>query len=590
MKEKLLVLFFFCLLFSVQASNSKVDVTALKSKYLSHYSKADYLEANEVLNELRDHFYQLGDSNELVNCLIKQADIYRATKQFSIAHSELAVLLESTFDLTPLQLVETYSLQGAISYEERDFASMLVFTEQAVELARQYNIEERLPGLYNLLGRYYVDVDRELAYRYLQYSIDGFLELNQASGAILPQIHYARLKIQDEDYEEAFAQLDKVMKVLDTLDIMVYRQMTVGLYKNAYEQKGDYKNALVYASEADSLHKEMVGNLARATAFHKKNLRSTVWSDLQAENIALRNELKKSKEGYTVYWFIVGIVFLVLVVILWMANKKRELRKQLAQDKVRLEEKLTKRSKELASKRHHTITKANNLQELNEFKTKVLSILGHDLRGPIAQLITYQQAKEGGVEFSPEELVQMDKVILAGAQNSLLVLDNLLKWASEGSTLEDEKDTLVNMSFMINHVVNQFKLSARQKGVSLEVGDVDFEISSKESLLKLIIRNLVSNAVKYSDSGDEVKVYVKQQSNKLLVIVSDTGKGISEDILTAIRSTKSNIKPTPGSMGERGIGLGIQLSTQFAKHVHGVISFEKNTPKGTIACLAIPIG
>lgn len=572
--------------FSVQ---SQINYNQLDSIYVRAYQQADYLKANEVLNKMRKGYYAESDSVQLVNCVIRQADLYRATKQFELGHYELAVLLESSFELTPLQLVEIHSLQGAISYEERDFSSMLVFTEQAIELARQYNYEEELPTLYNLLGRYYVDVDRKLAYRYLTYSIEGYLGLGNYTGAILPQLHYARLKIDDQNYDEAKKALQDIAVVLETNDILVYRQMMVGLSKRMYEFMGDFKSALEYATEADSLHKLMVGNLAKATSYHKKLLTSSVWSELEAENISLKKEIKTLQESAWKYWTL-GLVLVIMsgfLVLLWYSKNRSSAKYQLQIDE--LEEKLDKKGRELASKRHHTITKANTLHELNEFKTKVLGILGHDLRGPVAQLITYQQAKEGGVEFSEEELQQMDKVILAGAQNSLLVLDNLLKWASEGIEFSEEEDTLVNLSFMMNHITNQMRLTSQQKGVKLVIGDVDYEVVTKESLVKLIVRNLLSNAVKFSDSGDEVTVYIEVNASKLKICISDTGKGIPEEVLQSVQSTGVNIKPSAGSMGERGIGLGIQLSIQFAKQINGVIMFEPNTPKGTIASLVLPI-
>ena len=239
-------------------------------------------------------------------------------------------------------------------------------------------------------------------------------------------------------------------------------------------------------------------------------------------------------------------------------------------------------------KNHLILTKNNELKQLNLFKNKVLSIIGHDLRSPLAQVITYQQAKISGMELSLAEEAKMNNAILSVGESGLLVLDNLLEWAHsqiEGPKFNQKE---IKVWITLETIIKQFSYQIDAKKIELNFVSNEMSFGTDENLFAIVFRNLLSNAIKFSPVGASVQITCEMHSQELVLQVIDQGPGISKNVLHSISSGHS-VSPLSGSMGEKGAGLGLTLTRDFVDLLGGDLNFETAQPNGTIARISLKL-
>jgi signal transduction histidine kinase len=203
-------------------------------------------------------------------------------------------------------------------------------------------------------------------------------------------------------------------------------------------------------------------------------------------------------------------------------------------------------------------------------------------------MITFQHAKNSGINFSPDEVKEMDKTIMASAKNGLLILDNLLKWANNQFDGKKITKETIESRFVILQIINQLSEISKEKEIVIHADICDQEITTNESLFQIIIRNLLSNAIKFSPLHSELRISSKVVGNQLEIAIADQGPGIPDEILESLRKGKT-IKPKLGSFGEKGAGIGLSFSKEFAERIKGDFHFTPELLVGTEVVFSLPI-
>ena len=210
------------------------------------------------------------------------------------------------------------------------------------------------------------------------------------------------------------------------------------------------------------------------------------------------------------------------------------------------------------------------------------------MRSPLAQVITFQHAKNSGINFSPDEVREMDKTIMASAKNGLLILDNLLKWATNQFSSDEIKKETFDSFFVINQIIQQVKGLADEKEIEIYADIAAIDLYTNESLYQIILRNLLSNAIKFSPTHSEIRVDAREENGEFRVMIIDQGPGIPTQILNEIESG-NRVKPKTGSFGEKGAGIGLTFSKDFARKIGAHLTFNKEILVGTEATFEIAI-
>jgi len=237
------------------------------------------------------------------------------------------------------------------------------------------------------------------------------------------------------------------------------------------------------------------------------------------------------------------------------------------------------------------LVKANQeLSELNSTKDKLFSIIAHDLKSPFNSILGFSSllVKNFG-KYDAAKSEKFIKEIHSSAKSSFVLLENLLTWAKAQTGQMEFKPESVNLLPIIKEIIELSNSSASIKNIIINLDAVnEIKVYADQNLLKTILRNLISNAIKFTNPGGIIRISVDEKPNELLVSVSDTGVGISKancEKLFKIDQTWS----TTGTNNERGTGLGLILCNEFVKKHNGRIWVESEEGKGSIFKFTLPI-
>jgi two-component system sensor histidine kinase/response regulator len=216
--------------------------------------------------------------------------------------------------------------------------------------------------------------------------------------------------------------------------------------------------------------------------------------------------------------------------------------------------------------------KAAELQTSNDTKNKLLSILAHDLRSPLASIQNYLELLSE-FDMSEEEKKTISSILLAETQNTQQMLSNLLSWTKsqmEGTQVNFAK---INLRETLAPVLKSQHSVASGKMIDLQnTISADVYLLADKDMLQLVIRNLLNNAIKFTPAGGFVTISSKKDGSECVIMVTDSGSGIPEDKQDNLFSLRA--QSTFGTQNEKGVGLGLALCKEFTEFQNGRIWFE----------------
>lgn len=224
------------------------------------------------------------------------------------------------------------------------------------------------------------------------------------------------------------------------------------------------------------------------------------------------------------------------------------------------------------------------LQELNATKDKFFSIIAHDLKGPLGGFMRLTEIMtDDSLSLTSDEKRELTLDLSHSASNIFSLLENLLEWSlmQRGHTPFNPK--ILGLKETVNDCLKVIVESARKKsiGISVEIPD-KFDIIADINMFQTVIRNLVSNAIKFTPTGGTVTISANSDENNTAVIkVKDTGIGMNSQMLgNLFRIDAHNSRP--GTEGELSSGLGLLLCKEFVEKQGGRIRVESEEDNGSV--------
>lgn len=230
-----------------------------------------------------------------------------------------------------------------------------------------------------------------------------------------------------------------------------------------------------------------------------------------------------------------------------------------------------------------------HLRKLNATKDKLFSVVAHDLKGPFSNIVGFSTILNDEFDkFQTSEIKEFVKIISKSAVQTMQLLDNLLDWSRLQQKGIMFNPVYIDLNELINDVLDQTKGQAGAKNIIL-VSLVYDKLScfADENMLKIIIRNLVNNAVKFTNRGGKIEVNAIKTADITQVTVTDNGVGIQPENIEKLFKIESEIS-TRGTASEKGIGLGLILCREFVEKHGGNIKVESTPGKGSIFSFTIP--
>jgi signal transduction histidine kinase len=227
------------------------------------------------------------------------------------------------------------------------------------------------------------------------------------------------------------------------------------------------------------------------------------------------------------------------------------------------------------------------LEEVNNIKDKLFSVVSHDIKGPLSSLhLTLSLAKSGAI--SESEFRQIAMELDTRLAQTTEFIDNLLQWAKLQMHGESFEPGCVDMVHVVAETVRLLEPECRQKNVTL-VNNLSgsLEAYADINMVRSVIRNLLTNATKFTRNDGAITISAYRLNGKIVVSVADSGVGISKMSLDKI-FTLATVS-TDGTQREKGTGLGLLLCKEFVEKNGGKIWFETEEGEGTTFYFSLPL-
>jgi two-component system sensor histidine kinase/response regulator len=228
------------------------------------------------------------------------------------------------------------------------------------------------------------------------------------------------------------------------------------------------------------------------------------------------------------------------------------------------------------------------LKAANDSKTRLLSILSHDLRSPLNSIQGFLEMLID-YDLAEDERKAMKKSLLKETKNTQVMLFNLLSWTKSQMDGGVKVNLVpINLHDAIEACLKIQQSAAMEKMISLKnLSDPGLHTLADLEMLKLVIRNLINNAIKFTQPGGEILIESSVQDNTVIFNITDNGVGIPPDKQQDLFSMEST--STYGTNNEKGVGLGLMLCKEFTELQGGEISFSSQLNEGTSFKLSFPL-
>lgn len=226
---------------------------------------------------------------------------------------------------------------------------------------------------------------------------------------------------------------------------------------------------------------------------------------------------------------------------------------------------------------------SQELKELNATKDKFFSIIAHDLRNPIGNMLLISEmiSEKGKLDDDTVySLIEMQKEL---SKDTFQLLENLLNWARANTNKIEFNPDFLNISQIVDECIESLKVQLISKNISVLTNYTAQELAfADENMFRVIVRNLLSNAIKFTPSGGTINISTTSVTDNLIMIaVKDDGIGMSKDIIDNLFRIDVNVS-RPGTDGEASNGLGLLLCNEFVKKNGGKIWAESEVTTGAV--------
>ena len=229
------------------------------------------------------------------------------------------------------------------------------------------------------------------------------------------------------------------------------------------------------------------------------------------------------------------------------------------------------------------------LQNANNEKDKFFSIIAHDLRSPFNAIIGFSEILNTDYDsYTEEEKKLFISNIHEASENTYKLIEKLLDWSRAKTGRLKYEPSMIDLSLIGTSMTHTYRNAANKKDIVIKslIG-YHSKVYADKNLLETIFRNLISNAIKYTNPGGEIILTAKKEDEMTRISIRDTGTGMDHDTVKSLFYIDKK-SSTPGTQDERGTGLGLLVVKEFVETNGGTIKVESELGKGSEFSFTVP--
>ncbi|WP_299248385.1 ATP-binding protein [uncultured Aquimarina sp.] len=572
-------------IFSSKKLNYEMAIKYGDSIIKSAVRSNDSIEIPNAYHNKGVYYVKLGDYERAAENLIKAIELKERIKDLSDIAATYYVLGKSYMTWERLSVANNYFKKGIAKAKEynddyilmisylrlaksrrllEDYEESIKTIDSGLSLARKLEIKSSLAEGYMEKGTIYLEKFKSYdkaetlivkAYETAKSSNDNLIIYSTIESLIA-------LKSFNKRYDEVgmlLRELEEVTEKIKTKDHIL--RLHKG-YSEYFENIDKPEKALYHYKRFKSIEDSVSSQEIKTKIADIEKKYDTKTKELNIVKLIKEKEkqqqiAKQAKAQQNLYLVAAGFLLFLLVVGTWAFRKLR------------------KQQKELAS--------------TNQIKNRLFSIIAHDLRGMI---IPFQRSgkilKHHIGKGNHEKTIELSHALEQNSESLSNMLDNLLNWSLE--QMNGYKMNLENLSIKeeLDNIIKGYEQQAAYKKTKIVLDyQNDFNIKFDRGAFHIIFRNLIGNALKYTEEGTIIIKYVSED-DMFLCSVIDTGVGMSQDQLENLFTLEEK-KSTIGTQGEKGTGLGLNLVYRFLKIHKGTIQVSSEKRIGTRFDLSMPV-
>lgn len=520
-------------------------------------------------NNIAAIWYQLGDKDKAFEYFRKSFTIdslIQDKEGMSKSMNNLAILLN-----------EMQSYDSAIDYYNR-----------SIEIKKELDDKDGLAASYNNAGLVYYKMgncQKALQYFSTSIKISKSIDDNWSVANTLGNIGRCYRKMKN--YTKAIVNLKLSMQLareINAHDILLesYEYLTA-CYEETDQFRKAYEMQTKYYDLKDSVFSARQKELVEEIQAKYKSAEKEKENALLKED-KIRRDAALSQQRILTIAIFTALFFTIIIITLLLKNNK-ERKRAYGLLKHRNEEIETK-SRQMAVLNEQVSKKNKELESLNQVKDKLFSIISHEIKSPLNSLTGVLTLFENK-RLQPEELQKLTHELMIKLSNTTAFLNNIFQWArSQMSGIVPEKQQ-VSPSKICDEVIANLDMLAQNKNIMLKnTIPNNVIVNADPEMLRLIFRNLISNAIKFSFEEGNIHISVQSDNEMCQFNVQDYGTGIDDDVKDTIFN--GHFFSSMGTRHEKGTGLGLMLCKEFIEKHGGKIWVESVKNNGSVFSFTLP--
>jgi two-component system sensor histidine kinase/response regulator len=586
---------------------------------------ADYPLAIKYLSLALDVNAQLGN-NELL-----QTNLYKGMGNVYFSKGELSKSLDYYYKALFIAIKNHYAVAsgnlynniGAVLQNMEVYPNALEHFKKALSILEGTNNIQSLGTINQNIGEILLaqnDINGAISYlNKANYIVN---KQNDKDGLSSVYTDLGLCYAAKNDFGKAISYIDTSLQVAKNYKMIYNQAYALIAMANVYNLRKDYQKAYSYANEAQQLSVKL-GNLSikANAALQLSKALAGLGKGAQAylflvQYIDLKNQLKSNEsiEKSTSYNFeltfalkerqlkqrqhekdliyqqkahnqrLVNMMFvtIILAMLLIIAVYYREKRKQQ-----NINTMLAHKNHEVLMQKADLDEQAKKLNDLNNLKDRLISILAHDLRAPLSTLRGLFGLLQDDT-ITHQEMVAMIPSVLKKLEYTSDFLDTLLFWINSQMESFDISVKTFSVSELVLNEAGSYEAEAESKGIRYITNIPEgLTANADPNSIRIVVRNLVTNAIKFSDRDDTIVISVAEENQKIIVKVADTGMGMLPEQLNKLFKSKVNSKN--GTNNESGTGMGLLFCKDLIEKCNGEIWVTSEQGVGTEFTFSIPV-
>lgn len=578
----------------------------IKGGYYSDIGEQDkaisyFLKGYKKATKIKDVSLILESKNELATEYMYKELYAKSIKEF-LSGIEIAKKNNNTswLSIYYINLSVVYSVQ-------KEYDETIYFLKQAMEVNED---NQKLTGitLSNLAFTYIEIKDLKSASSNINEAISIFEELQLDSWLTYAYEIKGTIFIKQNEYNHALIWLKKSETIHEKIDQQRYKIPLYLLLAQTYYGLENYELANNYGVKAlnisrslknlenredilDILYKvkKSRGNFPEALAYledlkaisdtiNKNNnskelriLKSNLEFEQEKEKYILENNQKQLIQNSYIYFSIFVILSFGAIIFILKRNNRTQntLNKRLIDNTLALEKNEV------------------HLKDANDTKSKLFSIIAHDLKGPInsfkSLLDLFNQS-----ELTNDEFIHFMPQIGKNIDSIAFTLNNLLTWGQTQMNGLSTKPDLINIKSLVDESVKLLNKQAEEKSITIESRISEHVVAwSDKDQIDIVIRNLISNAIKFTENDGKVTLSAVEQPSFWEIYIKDNGVGMDQNTLNNLFNSEETIS-TYGTQNEKGTGLGLRVCKEMIENNGGLLYVDSELNQGSTFYFTLP--